>query len=117
YNRSFNFTGLTNGSADYIKGAMVVGVVLGIPEYVRWAVDGPYGIKSMLANNIGRDGTYYETATGYSNYTRSIYRGYAEYLLNYRGSAYPQGVNLYQNQHFRDFMLLLNLKTQIGGGI
>ncbi len=117
YEKSFNFGGLTNGSADYIKGAMVVGLVLGIPEYVKWAVDGPYGIRSMLANNIGRDGTYYETATGYSYYTRFIYRGYAEYLRNYRGSAYPEGVDLYEDARFRDFMLMLNLKTQIGGGI
>jgi len=117
YNQSFKFNGLTNGSADYIKGSLVVGLVLGIPEYVTWAVDGPYGIRSMLANNIGRDGTYYETATGYSYYTRFIYRGYAEYLRNYRGSAYPEGVDLYKDQRFKDFMLLLNLETQLAGAM
>jgi len=117
YNQSFKFNGLTNGSADYIKGSLVVGLVLGIPEYVTWAVDGPYGIRSMLANNIGRDGTYYETATGYSYYTRFIYRGYAEYLRNHRSSNYPDGVDLYADQRFKAFMLLMNLKSQLGGEI
>jgi len=115
YERSFKFYGLTNGEADYIKGAMVVGIVLGIPEYVHWAVDGPYGIKMMLANNLGRDGSYYETASNYSNYTRSIYRGYAEYLLNVRTKDYPQGVNLYKDPKLRSFMDMLELSTQIGG--
>lgn len=115
YTQSFNFSGLHNGLADYLKGAMVVGLVLGIPEYVEWAVDGPYGIRAMLANNIGRDGTYYETATGYSYYARFIYRGFAEYLLNHRSSTYPDGVNLYEDDRFQRFMFLLNLNTQIGG--
>lgn len=117
YRHSLNFSGLHNGSADYIKGAMTVGLVLGIPEYVEWAADGPYGIKSMLANNIGRDGTYYETATGYSYYTRYIYRGFVEYLLNHRSEKYPDGINLYEDARFRSFMDLLNLRTQLNGAI
>lgn len=107
--------GLNNGEADYVRGVLAVGVCLGIPEYVKWATDGPYGIYSLLENNIDRDGGYYETSIGYAGHTRDLYFTFAEPLLNYRGSAYPNGVNLYEHPKFRRFLTLHNL-AQKGAG-
>jgi hypothetical protein len=106
---------LHNGEADYERGVLAVGVCLGIPEYVSWTVDGPYGIRSLLANNIDRDGGYYETTPMYADHTRELYFTFAEPLLNYRGSAFPKGFNLYENHKFRSFLLPHNLPHHIAG--
>ncbi len=107
--------GLNNGEADYLRGALAVGVCLDLPEYVRWAVDGPFGIHSMLENNLDRDGQYFETSTLYASHSRSLYLTFADPLLNYRGSAYPQGVNLYQHPKFRRFLQLLDSSLNCAG--
>lgn len=100
---------LTNGSADWERGVLAVGVALGIPEYVRWAVDGPFGIWSLLENNIGRDGAYYEITAMYADHTRELYFTFAEPLMNYRGSVYPGGLNVYQHPKLRRFFEPHNL--------
>jgi hypothetical protein len=101
--------GLTNGEADYIRGSLAVGCCLGIPWYVDWAYDGPYGILSMVRNNVDRDGQYYETSAMYSDHTRSLYLTFAEPLLNWRSAKYPVGINLYDLKHFQSFYELPNL--------
>jgi hypothetical protein len=106
---------LHNGEADYIRGALAVGACLGLPDYVRWAVDGPFGIYSMMENNLDRDGQYFETSSLYSGHTRGLYLTFAEPLLNYRGSAYPQGVNLYRHPKFRRFLQLLDSSLDCAG--
>jgi hypothetical protein len=106
---------LNNGEADYLRGALAVGACLDLPEYVRWGVDGPFGIRSMLDNNLDRDGQYFEVSTLYAAHTRGLYLTFAEPLLNYRGSAYPQGVNLYQHPKFRRFLELLDLSLDCVG--
>ncbi|HWQ52949.1 MAG TPA: heparinase II/III family protein [Bryobacteraceae bacterium] len=100
---------LHNGEADYLRGVLAVGACLDIPEYVRWAVDGPTGIKVLLENNIGRDGSYYEITPMYSDHTRELYFTFAEPLFNYRGSVYPKGLNLYQHPKLRQFFEPYNL--------
>ncbi len=107
--------GLHNGEADYIRGTLAAGVCLGIPEYVRWAVDGPFGILTMLDNNLDRDGAYFETSPGYSTHARGLYTTFAEPLINYRGSAYPNGLNLYEHPQFRRFMTLYNTSFLCAG--
>ncbi|MBC7287294.1 MAG: heparinase II/III family protein, partial [Armatimonadetes bacterium] len=94
---------LHNGCADYIRGALAVGCCLGIDTYVRWALDGPFGIRSLLANNVDRDGRYYETSVSYAEHTRGLYLTYAEPLLNYRSSEHPNGVDIYSWPHFSRF--------------
>jgi hypothetical protein len=107
--------GLNNGEADYVRGALAVGVCLDLPEYIRWAVDGPFGIYSMLENSLDRDGQYFETSTLYASHSRGLYLTFADPLLNYRGSAYPQGVNLYQHPKFRLFLQLLDSSLNCAG--
>src|SRR5690349_11339815 len=106
---------LNNGEADYIRGAMAVGILLDVPEYVKWAVDGPFGIYSLLENNIDRDGGYFETSSLYANHTRELYLTFAEPLFNYRGALYPDGIDLYRNAKLRRFFELHNLKQNCAG--
>ena len=107
--------GLNNGEADYIRGALAAGILLDIPEYIRWAVDGPYGIYSLLENNISRDGQYYESSPLYSDHARNLYVTYAEPLLNCRREPYPDGLDLYAHPKMRAALTLLNLSIAGAG--
>jgi hypothetical protein len=107
--------GLDNGMADYVRGALSVGSCLGIPWYVHWAYDGPYGILSLVRNNIDRDGRYFETSTGYADHTRGLYLTFAEPLLNYRSEEYPEGINLYDDDQFQSFCVLPQLSAYCAG--
>lgn len=98
--------GLHNGEADYLRGAMSVGCVLGIDHYVDWALDGPYGIRSMVANNADRDGRYYETSLSYALHARDLYLTFSEPMRNYRSESYPEGIDLYADPKFLSFFFL-----------
>jgi hypothetical protein len=106
---------LHNGTADYARGALAVGVCLGIPEYVRFAVDSPFGIRALLANSVGRDGDYAEITALYSDHARELYFTFAEPLLHYRGSAFPSGLDLYKDIRFRKFLEPHNLPLTLAG--
>ena len=107
--------GLNNGEADYIRGSLAVGCLLGMDEYVDWAVDGPYGIRAMIFNNADRDGRYTETALGYALHARNLYLTFSEPLVNYRSEAYPDGLNLYDDPAFRSFYILPALAMSLAG--
>ncbi|MFP3903229.1 MAG: NADase-type glycan-binding domain-containing protein [Armatimonadota bacterium] len=107
--------GLNNGFADYIRGSLSVGCLLGIEAYVDWAIDGPYGIYSLVMNNADRDGRYVETALCYSNHARRLYLTYADPLKNWRSEAYPEGLNLYNDPVFRSFYVLPTLEMDCCG--
>ena len=97
---------LHNGHADYMRGALAVGCLLDIPEYIRISVEGPYSIQSMLSNNIDRDGRYYETSPGYAIHARLLYLTFADPLRNLRSAEYPAGLNLYDDPRFVSAVLL-----------
>ena len=103
--------GLQNGEADYERGSLAVGLCLNVPEYIHWAVDGPYGIRTLLANNVDRDGAYFEASTMYANHTRDLYDTFAEPLFNSRSNH----VDLYRDPKFRAFLLLHNLAQNCAG--
>jgi hypothetical protein len=107
--------GMHNGEADYIRGALSVGCLLGIEAYVDWAVDGPYGIHAMIYNNADRDGGYVETSLSYSSHARDLYLTFAEPLSNYRSASRPEGLNLYDDITFRSLYILPNLTTDAVG--
>ena len=100
--------GLNNGEADYLRGVLAAGLCLGIPEYIRWAVEGPFGILTMLENNVGRDGQYYETSPLYADHARSLYLTFAEPLVNCRVEPYPEGLDLYAHPKFKALLTLAN---------
>ncbi len=107
--------GMNNGEADYIRGALAVGCLLGIEAYVDWAVEGPYGIYAMVHNNADRNGRYTETALCYALHSRDLYLTFAEPLCNYRSAKYPDGLNLYDDPAFRAFYVLPKLAMDCTG--
>ncbi len=106
---------LHNGHADYLRGALAVGCLLDVPEFIRVAVEGPFSIYSMLANNIDRDGRYYESSLGYGIHARELYLTFADPLYNLRNAEYPQGVNLYDDPRFRAAILLPDTLVSLAG--
>ena len=107
--------GLNNGEADYIRGALAVGCLLGIESYVRWAYDGPYGILALVHNNVCRDGRYFESSVSYADHSRELYLTFAEPLWNYRSAAYPDGINLYDDPVFQSFYTVPALSISMLG--
>jgi hypothetical protein len=91
---------LHNGTADYNKAVLAVGSLLGIDTYIEWGVHGPTSLEVMLANNINRDGMYFETTTLYTDVVRTLYAEIAELLYKLRSPQYPQGVNMYDHPRF-----------------
>jgi len=118
YCYSHTFGGkLHNGHADYMRGALAVGVLLGIPEYVYNAVKSPYSIHAMLANNCDRDGRYYETALGYAMHARELYLTFVEPLAHWRCEKYPDGINLLADARMRSFYCLPDLVMNVAGHV
>lgn len=107
--------GLNNGEADYIRGAMAVGCLLGIESYVRWAYDGPYGILALVDNNVCRDGRYFETSVMYADHSRELYLTFGEPLFNYRSASFPNGINVYDNPKFQSFYVVPALSIAMLG--
>ncbi len=106
---------LHNGHADYMRGALAVGCLLDIPEFIRIAVEGPFSIHTMLANNIDRDGRYYESSLGYAIHARRLYLTYGDPLFNLRNAEYPEGLNLYDHPALRAAILLPDTQTMLAG--
>ena len=106
---------LTNGMADYIRGQLAVGAAMGIPEYIAWGVDGPYGIRAMLANNVDRDGQYYETSSLYSDHARNLYCDMAEILQRYTDAAHPDGIELVKDPAFLSYNVLGRTRVSAAG--
>lgn len=118
YCYSHTFAGkLHNGHADYLRGALAVGVLLGIPEYVRHTIESPYSIHAMLANNADRDGRYYETALGYAMHARDLYLTFVEPLANWRSEEHPGGVNLFAEPRMRSFYYLPDSVMSMAGHV
>ncbi len=86
---------LHNGNCDYLQGALAVGRVLGIPQYIDFVLQSDLSIFNFIDNTIDRDGQYYETSFSYSQHAVELFRHHAEMLRNFRSPKYPQGVNLY----------------------
>jgi hypothetical protein len=116
YDESVKYVGLTNGQADYLRGCMVVGVAMGIPEYVDWGVNGRTGVLSMIENNIDRDGQYYETSSMYAHHSRYLYQNIAEVLQHYQDAGtFKDGIRLAENPKFRALFMLANARLQLTG--
>jgi len=106
---------LANGHADYLRGALAVGALLGIEPYVDNALDSPCSIRVMLANNADRDGRYFETALGYALHARNLYLTFVEPLLYWRSAKYPEGINLFDDARMRSFYALPSLAVDCAG--
>jgi hypothetical protein len=106
---------LHNGMADYMRGQLAVGAAMGIPQYIKWGCDGPYGLRAMIANNVDRDGQYYETSAGYSDHARGLYMDMAEILQRYRDADHPNGINFCSDPAFVALNLLPRTRLSVAG--
>lgn len=114
YEQTFH-SALHNGHADYLRGALAVGALLGIEPYVNHAIESPCSIGVMLANNADRDGRYFETALGYALHARSLYLTFVEPLRYWRSATYPEGVHLFDDARMRSFYALPSLTVDCAG--
>lgn len=95
------YMGLTNGQADYVRGALAAGIMLGVKDWIDCGVSGPWRLESFLENCLDRDGHYYETSVGYTDHAISLYLDMAEMLANIRTPEHPCGVNYYEHPRLR----------------
>jgi len=108
---------LHNGHADYLRGALAGGCLLGIEPFVHHAVEGPYSLWAMVANNCDRDGRYYETSLMYALHARELYLTFVLPLKNWRDTKYPNGVNPVDDAQFRSFYRLPALSLDCAGHV
>jgi Heparinase II/III-like protein. len=77
---------LHNHEADSVRALILVGLLYGNAEYLRW---GANGAQAFFDNVIDRDGLYYETSLSYTEFARSVYVDMAEMLARYDPAKYP----------------------------
>ncbi len=107
--------GLTNGEADYVRGALAAGIMLDKTEWIDCATKSPYRMESFLDNCLDRDGQYYESSVGYSEHCLSLYLDAAEMLYNVRTPEYPNGINLYNHPKLRKALFDAQIDINVFG--
>ncbi len=108
-------TFLTNGNIDYNRAPLVVGAMLGIPEWVDWAMNSAIGFRRVISNAIDINGRYFETSTLYSDHTRSLLLTTSSFLKRMRMPQYPDGYNAYNDLRFARFALNFFTDIQVAG--
>lgn len=78
--RNGNLDTLHNHEADSVRGMLAVGVTIGNPDYIHWGLD---ALSYYISNTIDRDGQYYETSAGYSEFGTSVLFSMAQIAANY----------------------------------
>jgi hypothetical protein len=106
---------LNNGNIDYNRGPLAVGALLGIPEWVDWALNGPLGFRYAVTNSIDINGRYFETGASYAQHTRELLLSTSELLKRMRLPQYPQGFNAYNDKRFALFALDFFTQIQAAG--
>jgi hypothetical protein len=106
---------LNNGNIDYNRGPLAVGALLGIPEWVDWALNGPLGFRYAVTNSIDINGRYFETGASYAQHTRELLLSTSELLKRMRLPQYPQGFNAYNDKRFALFALDFFTQMQAAG--
>lgn len=108
-------TFLTNGSIDYNRAPLVVGALLGITEWVDWALNSPIGFRRVISNAIDVNGRYFETSTLYSDHTRKLLLNTSWFLKRMKLPGYPEGYNAYNDLKFAKFALNFFTDIQVAG--
>lgn len=83
--RGGNLTSLHNHEADAVRALLGVGIVLGVPDYIKWGMD---ALGVFFGNTIDRDGMYYETSLSYTNFTKGVFLDMAEVAYHYDPATY-----------------------------
>ena len=106
---------LNNGNIDYNRAPLVVGAMLGITDWVDWALNGPLGFKYVVTNTIDINGRYFETGTLYAQHTRELLLSTAFFLRRMRLPAYPNGFGSFDDVRFAQFALDFYTGIQVAG--
>ncbi|WP_316812681.1 heparinase II/III family protein [Pedobacter heparinus] len=106
---------LNNGNIDYNRAPLVVGALLGIPEWVNWALNGPLGFKNAVSNTIDINGRYFETGTLYASHTRELLLSTAYFLKRMQLPSYPKGYAAYDDPRFALFAFDFFTGIQVAG--
>jgi len=106
---------LNNGNIDYNRAPLVVGAMLGITEWVDWALNGPLGFKYVVTNTIDINGRYFETGTLYAQHTRELLLSTAFFLRRMRLPTYPNGFGSFDDVRFAQFALDFFTGIQVAG--
>lgn len=106
---------LNNGNIDYNRAPLVVGVMLGITEWVDWALNGPLGFRFAISNTIDINGRYFETGALYAQHTRELLISTAIFLKRMRMPAYPKGFAAFDDTRFAQFALDFFTGIQVAG--
>ena len=88
---------LHNGQADYVRGAAVVGILLGVRQFAAPMLKGPLSLDTMLAINIDRNGFYHEVSPSYASYTGELYIMMAELIEAARRIGWEDIPSAYSN--------------------
>lgn len=96
---------LHNGNIDYNRSPLLIGALLGITEWVEWALNGPLGFRSVVSNTIDINGRYYETSPTYAYHATELILSSAEILSRMRLPDYLQGFNAFDNERLALFAL------------
>ncbi len=108
-------TYLNNGVIDYNRAPLVVGALLGITEWVDWALNSPVGFRRTISNAIDVNGRYFETSTLYGEHTRSLLLTTSYFLKRMQLPDYPEGYNAYNDLRFARFALNFFTDVEIAG--
>jgi hypothetical protein len=106
---------LNNGNIDYNRAPLVVGALLGIPEWVEWSLNGPLGFRYAITNTIDINGRYFETGALYAEHTRELLLSTAFFLKRMRLPSYPNGFEAYDDQRFAHFALNFFSGIEVAG--
>lgn len=106
---------LTNGLADYVRGAAFAGVLLRDPELVAPLAAGPASLSTMLDNNIDRNGFYYEVSTTYAIHTNALYFSMAELLEAARTLGLTEAESAYRQPALPLFSSRFFIRRELSG--
>lgn len=106
---------LNNGNIDYNRAPLLVGALLGIPQWVDWSLNGPLGFRYAITNTIDINGRYFESSPSYAKHTRSLLLSTAEALQRMRLPQYPNGYDAYNDTRFALFALNYFTNIQAAG--
>ena len=113
-----------NGSADFQKGQMAVGVMFNVDRFIDRTVDHPSGIRTYFRNAIDRDGNYFESAGLFAHGDkpifegiRDIYFGHFEMLRNLRTAEYPNGIDEWSDPRVARFYMNSRPRHAVAGRI
>jgi hypothetical protein len=82
-------------------GMAAIGVAVGRPNLVAFALDSPRGFYAMMDQCVFAGGMWFEGAPSYNVFTVEALYQLAEATLGYTDAGHPEPVNLYAHPKFR----------------